>query len=125
MREKIAQEERSRPLTDAEVAAKEKRLKALEEDERECNRSLKVLEKDIRDKQEELDKVSKDSQLWRKVVTDFYSSAVKFHQEAVFLMGSAQALRDIPITDELHGQIQTVIHEAEKVAKELRDAIAL
>lgn len=125
MRDKIAQEERSRPLTDAEVAAKEKRLKALEKDERECNRSLKVLEKDIRDKQEELDKVAKDSQLWRKVVTDFYASAVKFHQEAVLLMGSAQALRDIPITDELHGQIQTVIHEAEKVAKELRDAIAL
>lgn len=125
MREQIAEEERNRPMTDAEVSEKEKRLKALEEQERECNRSLKVLEKDIRDKQDELDKVARDSQLWRKVVTDFYAAAVKFHQEAVLLMGSAQALRDIPITDELHGQIQTVISEAEKVAKELRDAISL
>lgn len=125
MREKIAEEERNRPLTDAEVSEKEKRLKALEEQERECNRSLKVLEKDIRDRQDELDKVARDSQLWRKVVADFYASAIKFHQESVLLMGSAQALRDIPITDELHGQIQTVISEAEKVAKELRDAISL
>jgi chaperonin cofactor prefoldin len=86
---------------------------------------LKVLEKDIRDKRNELESVSKDSQLWKKVVTDFYASAIKFHQEAVMLLGSSQALRDIPITDELHSQIQTVIGDAEKVAKELRDAIAL
>ena len=125
MREQIAEEERNRPMTDAEVSEKEKRLKALEEKERECNRSLKVIEKNIRDRQDELEKVARDSQLWRKVVTDFYASAIKFHQESVLLMGSAQALRDIPITDELHGQIQTVISEAEKVAKELRDAISL
>lgn len=125
MRQEIVEEERKRPKTDAEIEAKRQKLIDLEEQERDVKRNKFDLQKEVRDLKEQLSELEKQRKVWTKIVNDFYAAGVKFHQEAAMLIGAAQTLSDIPLTEELHSQIETIIKDADKVAEVLRDAVAL
>lgn len=125
MRRKIILEERNRPKTDAEVLEQQKRLKELKDQESDIKVSKNQLEREARDLKAECDSLAKQRKVWTKIVTDFYSAAIKFHTEAAMIIGTAQTLGDIPMTDELHSQISVVIKDAERVAEVLRDATTL
>lgn len=125
MRRRILAEERNRPKTDAEVEQQQRALAALKDEEASIKRQKLALGKEVRDLKEERDGLVKQQKLWTKIVTDFYASAIRFHQETAMLIGTAQALKDIPITAELHSQVHTVIQDAQKVAEVLRDAVAI
>lgn len=125
MRERIVKEEANRPRTDAEVAAKEQRLKELRAEEAEHQQRMQAKSFELRQLEEQLDAVRKDNHLWTKMVNDFGTAAVHFHKEASILMVSAAALRGRPVTDALYQQITTLIQEAESVATELRNVITI
>lgn len=125
MQRRIVEEERNRPKTDAELDQQQRALARLTEEKASIQRQKLALSKEVRDLQGTRDGLVKQQKLWAKIVTDFYASAIRFHQETALIIGAAQALKDIPITAELHGQVQTIIQDAEKAAEVLRDALAI
>jgi DNA repair exonuclease SbcCD ATPase subunit len=125
MRKRIIDEERNRPRTDAEVAEQQRKLEALRAEEQDIKNSRAGLAKEVRDLKSERDDLAKQQRLWTKIVNDFYASAIKFHAETAMIIGASQALKDIPISDELYNQVQTIIKDAEKVAEVMRDAISV
>lgn len=125
MRKRIIDEERNRPRTDAEVAEQQRKLEALRAEEQDIKNSRAGLAREVRDLKSERDDLAKQQRLWTKIVNDFYASAIKFHAETAMIIGASQALKDIPISDELYNQVQTIIKDADKVAEVMRDAISV
>jgi hypothetical protein len=108
MRKQIANEERNRPRTDEEEAEHQARLKSLQE---EANRAQVALNQATKDKaamDRELNDLRKELALRDKVLNDWGTASIGFREVALRLTGSADGLKNIPLTDELYSQIKMI-----------------
>lgn len=122
MRQRIIEEERNRPHTDAEEAAHQARLQQLRD---EMSRTQQAINETAKEKDKlaaELLDLRKEVALRDQVLSDFAKSAIAFRETAVRMIGAGEALSKIPITDALYDQITMVRSLALEIAKSMESA---
>ncbi len=108
MRVRIADEESKRPRTDAEKAEQERVLKELRDEQARINTEINLAKKERIKVREELNDTRKELALRDKVLNDWGMAAIGYREVALRLTGSAEALKQIPLTDELYNQIKLI-----------------
>ena len=109
MRKRILKEERSRPRTDAEKAARAKEIGELEEQAAEIKIEMHRARKEREDALRALHDTQKEVMLRDKLLGHFQTASADLEKNLAMFVSSAAALRQIPMTDELYQQIHTMI----------------
>ena len=125
MRVRIAEEERNRPRTDEEVAKHRAEIKKLKDEEATIQIAINESTKERQKLEAELLDARKATALRDKVLSDFGQAAIRFRDDCIRMTGVAEALRSIPITDELYSQIETVRTLAREVLQAMEDATSV
>jgi DNA repair exonuclease SbcCD ATPase subunit len=125
MRVRIAEEERNRPRTDEEVAKHRAEIKKLKDEEATIQIAINESTKERQKLEAELLDARKAIALRDKVLSDFGQAAIRFRDDCIRMTGVAEALRSIPITDELYSQIETVRALAREVLQAMEDATSV
>lgn len=125
MRARIVAEERARPRTDAELAEQQKKLQALREEETRLAQGLARQRLEHEHAKEALRDTRVAVQLRDAVLSDFSKAAQQFRQTCLLLGGAADALRQIPMTEELYAQVEMVRKLSLEVADNLKDALSV
>lgn len=122
MRQRIIEEERNRPHTDAEEAAQQARLQHLRD---EMSRTQQAINETAKEKSKlaaELLDLRKEVALRDQVLSDFAKAAIAFRETAVRMIGAGEAMAKIPITDALYDQIAMVRTLALEIVKSMESA---
>lgn len=122
MRQRIIEEERNRPHTDAEEAAQQKRLQQLRDEMSRTQQSINETAKEKDKLAAELLDLRKEVALRDQVLSDFAKAAIAFRETAVRMIGAGEAMAKIPITDALYDQIAMVRNLALEIAKSMESA---
>lgn len=119
MRQRIAEEERNRPRTDAELAEHHAKLQALQDEAARAQAALNQATKERTRLDTEIQEQHQARALAERVLSDWASAAIQYRQVALKLAGAGELLKQIPISAELYQQIATIRELTEHVARAL------
>lgn len=108
MRRQIVEQERNRPRTDAEEQARQAKLNELNVEMHKAQTAINQATKEKSDLEKALMDLRKESALRDRVLNDWGTASIGFREVALRLSASADALKKIPITDELYTQIKMI-----------------
>jgi chromosome segregation ATPase len=119
MRKQIAEEERNRPRTDAEIIEHQSKLKELQDEAARAQTALNTATKEKTALERELNDLRKEMALRDKVLNDWGTASIGFREVALRLTGSADGLKSIPLTDELYAQLKMIRDLAASIVTKL------
>lgn len=125
MRRQIADEERNRPRTDAEIAEHQAKLQALQDEAARAQAALNEATKERARMDAEIKEQTQARALAERVLSDWATAAIQYRQVALKLAGAGELLKQIPISAELYQQIATMRELTEHVARALDAARAV
>lgn len=124
MRQRIAEEERNRPRTDAEIAEQQSKLKALQDDAARAQTALNQAKQEEAALEKERIAQRQAFALQDRIINDFGNAAITYRETALRLTGTADALKKIPMSDALFHQVKLIRSLSAGIMQAMDDATA-